>query len=210
SLYPAANVRALAKDFTTLPAIDQIGLLADNWQLGLGGYQPMGLALDLLDAVPGSASPAVLAQVPDYLEGAHQMLEGDAAAQGRVAAYASAKLMPVLAAIGYDAKPGEGAQVPVLRSSLVSTLGAVGDKAVVAEANRRFAALGSDPAALDGPLRNVWLGIVARNADQAKWDRLRAMANGAKTDLDKSQLFALLGGAKDEKLAGQALDLALT
>jgi len=210
SLYPAANVRALAKDFTTLPAIDQIGLLADNWQLGLGGYQPMGLALDLLDAVPGSASPAVLAQVPDYLEGAHQMLEGDAAAQDRVAAYASAKLTPVLAAIGYDAKPGEGAQVPVLRSSLVSTLGAVGDKAVVAEANRRFAALGSDPAALDGPLRNVWLGIVARNADQAKWDRLRAMANGAKTDLDKSQLFALLGGAKDEKLAGQALDLALT
>ncbi|MGC4252061.1 MAG: M1 family metallopeptidase [Sphingobium sp.] len=210
SLTPAANVKALAKDFTKLASIDQVGLLADNWQLGLGGYQPIGLALDLVDAVPATASPAVLAQVPDYLQGAYDMLEGDAAGQAKIAAYASKKLTPALAAIGYDAKPGEGPQVPVLRSSLVSTLGALGDKAVVAEANRRFAALESDPAALDGPLRNVWLGIIAKNADQARWDRLRAMANGAKTDLDKSQLFALLGGAKDQKLAGQALDLALT
>src|SRR3546814_17564056 len=59
SLYPEANVKALAKDFTKLASMDQIGLLADNFQLGLGGYQPMGLALDLVDAVPAAASPAV-------------------------------------------------------------------------------------------------------------------------------------------------------
>lgn len=210
SLYPAANVEALAAGFTTLPAIDQTGLLADNFQLGLGGYQPMGLALDLIDAVPATATPAVLAQVPGYLDSAYAMLEGDQAGQAKVAAYTSAKLTPVLTGIGYDAKPGENPQVPVLRSALVGTLGEMGDKAVVAEANRRFAALASDPAALDGPLRNVWMAIIAKNADQATWDRLRALAKGAKTDLEKSTLYALLGGAKDEKLARQALDLALT
>jgi aminopeptidase N len=36
------------------------------------------------------------------------------------------------------------------------------------------------------------------------------MAKGAKTDLEKSSTYALLGGAKDQKLAAQALDLALT
>ncbi len=210
SLYPAANVEALAKGFTRLSSIDQTGLLADNYQLGLGGYQPIGLALDLIDAVPANASPAVLAEVPGYLGSAYDMLEGDAAAQARVGAYATAKLGPVLSRIGFDAKAGEGPQVPVLRSALVSTLGDMGDKAVVAEANRRFAALDSDPTALDGPLRNVWLGIIAKNADQATWDKLRAMAKGAKTDLEKSTLYALLGGARDEKLAAQALDLALT
>jgi aminopeptidase N len=210
SLYPQANVQALAKDFTKLPSIDQTGLLADNWQLGLGGYQPMGLALDLIDAVPTGASPAVLAEVPAYLQGTYTMLESDKAAQAKVAAYASAKLTPALAAIGYDAKAGEGPQVPVLRSSLIATLGDMGDAAVVAEANKRFAALDADPAALDGPLRNVWLGIIAKNADQATWDKLRAMANGAKTDLEKSTLFALLGVARDEGLAAKALDLALT
>ncbi|UZW54821.1 M1 family metallopeptidase [Sphingobium sp. JS3065] len=210
SLYPEANVKALAKDFTRLASIDQIGLLADNFQLGLGGYQPMGLALDLVDAVPANASPAVLAEVPDYLDSAHTMLESDKAAQARVAAYASKKLNPVLATVGFDARPGENPQVPVLRSALVSTLGGMGDKAVVTEANKRFAALASNPAALDGPLRNVWLRIIAENADAATWEKLRAMANGAKSDLEKSTTFALLGAAKDEALAKKALDLAMT
>lgn len=210
SLYPEANVKALAKDFTKLASIDQTGLLADNFALGLGGYQPIGLALDLVDAVPATASPAVLAEVPGYLDSAYTMLESDKAAQARVLAYASAKLTPVLDGIGYDVKPGEGPQVPVLRSALVSTLGDMGDKGVVAEANRRFAALATDPTALDGPLRNVWLSIIAKNADQATWDKLRAMAKGAKTDLEKSTLYGLLGGARDEKLGAQALDLAMT
>jgi aminopeptidase N len=210
SLYPAENVKALAKDFSRLASIDQTGLLADNFQLALGGYQPIGLALDLVDAVPANGSPAVLAEVPGYLKGSYDMLEGDAAAQAKVAAYASRKLTPVLVGIGYDARAGEGPQVPVLRSSLVATLGSMGDKAVVAEANRRFAALAGNPAALDGPLRNVWLGIIAENADQATWDRLRVMAKGAKSDLEKSTVYALLGKAKDQKLGAQALDLALT
>ena len=206
SLYPEANVRALVKGFTRLSSMDQIGLMADNFQLGLGGYQPIGLALDMVDAVPASASPAVLAEVPDYLDSAYLMLESDKAAQAKVAAYASKKLGPVLAGVGFDAKAGEGSQVPVLRSALVSTLGGMGDKAVVAEANRRFA----EPALLDGPLRNVWLRIIAQNADAVTWEKLRAMANGAKSDLEKSTLFALLGAAKDEALAGKALDLAMT
>ncbi|ANI78102.1 M1 family metallopeptidase [Sphingobium sp. EP60837] len=206
SLYPQANVQALVKGFTRLPSMDQIGLMADNFQLGLGGYQPIGLALDMVDAVPASASPAVLAEVPDYLDSAYLMLEGDKAAQARVAAYASRKLGPVLAGVGFDAKAGEGPQVPVLRSALVATLGGMGDKAVVAEAKRRFA----EPALLDGPLRNVWLRIIGQNADAATWEKLRAMANGAKSDLEKSTLFALLGAAKDEGLARKALDLAMT
>jgi aminopeptidase N len=210
SLYPADNMQALAKGFGQLSSMDQTGLMADNFQLALGGYQPVGLALDLIDAVPANGSPSVLAEVPGYLKSSYDMLEGDAAAQAKVAAYAARKLSPALAAIGYDAKAGEGAQVPVLRTSLVSTLGSMGDKAVVAEANRRFAALATNPAALDGPLRNVWLGIIAQNADQATWDKLRVMAKGAQSDLDKSTLYALLGRAKDEKLGQQALDLALT
>lgn len=210
SLYPAANMKALAKGFGSLASIDQTGLMADNFQLALGGYQPIGLALDLVDAVPANGSPAVLAEVPSYLKSSYDMLEGDAAAQAKVAAYAGRKLSPALVAIGYDAKAGEGPQVPVLRTSLVSTLGSMGDKGVVAEANKRFAALASNPAALDGPLRNVWLGIIAQNADQATWDKLRAMAKGAQSDLEKSTVYALLGKAKDEKLASQALDLALT
>ncbi|MEO5913077.1 MAG: M1 family metallopeptidase [Luteolibacter sp.] len=210
SLYPQADVQALAKDFGKLASIDQAGLLADNFQLGLAGYQPMGLALDLIDAVPANGSPAVLAKVPACLKDIYDLLDGDKAAQAPVVTYASGKLTPVLTAIGYDAKAGEGPQVPVLRSSLILTLGNIGDKAVVAEANSRFAARAANPAALDGPLRDDWLAIIAENADAATWEKLRSMANGAKSDLEKSTLFALLGKVRDEGLATKALDLAMT
>ncbi|CAN5469250.1 M1 family metallopeptidase [soil metagenome] len=210
SLYPAANIAALAKAFGTLPSIDQMGLLADNWQIGQAGYQPIGLSLDLIAAVPTNASPVVLAEIPSYLKASRDMFEGEPANQAKAAAYASKKLTPLLSAIGYDPKAGEGPQIPLLRQNLIEGLGAVGDPAVLAEANTRFAALGTNPAALDGPLRNVWLTIVATNATPATWDALRAMANKASSDLEKSQLFALLGKAKDDALAQKALDLALT
>lgn len=210
SLYPAADVAALAKDFGRLPAIDQLGLLADNWQLAQGGYQPVSLTLGLIDAVPADATPAVLAALPGYLNSAYEMLDGDKAAQAKAAAYADRKLLPLLKQVGFDPKAGENPQVAILRQNLVDVLGSMGSKAVVDEANRRFAALSGNPAALDGPLKNSWLGIVAANADAATWDRLRAMADAAPSALEKSQLFTLLGAAKDTKLAAKALDLALT
>jgi aminopeptidase N len=210
SLYPAANVTALAKNFAKVPSIDQLGLLADNWQIGQAGYQPISLSLDLVNAVPANASPFVLSALPQYLKASRDLLEGDTKSQAKASAYASGKLTPLLTAIGYDAKAGEGPQIPLLRQNLVETLGSVGDKAVLAEADRRFKALSSNPDALDGPLKNVWLTIVAANATPTTWDMLRAMANKASSQLEKSQLFALLGKAGNDALAQKALDLALT
>lgn len=210
SLYPAENVAALAKNFTGLAAIDQSGLLADNWQLGMGGYQPMSRALDLMNAVPADASAVILADLPGYMAGLYDMFDGDEATQKRILAYASGKLSPILARIGYDARAGEGPQTPILRQNLIGTLGAMGDAAVVAEARRRYAALGTNPAALDGPDKFTWLGIVARYADRPTWDTLRTMANKAPTALEKAQLFTLLGRARDAALSAGALDLAMT
>lgn len=210
SLYPADNMKALAKGFARLSSMDQLGLLADNWQLAQGDYQPIDRALDLVNAVGPTASDAVMASLPDYLSANHTILEGDATGQGKALSYASRKLMPVLTRIGYDSKAGEGPQVPLLRQNLIAALGDMGDAAVVAEANRRFGALSNDATALDGPLKFVWLRIVAHNADKPTWDALRAMAHKASSQLEKSQYFTLLGLAKNDDLAKQALDIAMT
>ena len=105
---------------------------------------------------------------------------------------------------------GESAINSNLRSTLIATLGGMGDPAVVAEARRLFAELDSNPAALDGPLRATWLGIIAYNADQAGWDKLRKLGQSAESQLIKSTMYRLLGAVRDKKLAQQALDLALT
>jgi aminopeptidase N len=110
--------------------------------------------------------------------------------------------------VGWTPKASELANVAVLRSQLISTLGAVGDRAVVAEANRRFTA--NDPSVQAGPLRSAILGVVSRNLTPAQWDRLRAQAQAEQNPLVKAQLYRLLGASADPALARRALDLALT
>src|SRR3546814_19451819 len=61
----------------------------------------------------------------------------------------------------------------VLRAETFRALGTMGDAAVLAEARRRFARLDSDPRALDGPAKGLWLDIVATNATAADWDKDR-------------------------------------
>jgi aminopeptidase N len=51
---------------------------------------------------------------------------------------------------------------------------------------------------------------MARNADAAQWERLRAQAQAEQNPLVKGQLYRLLGATRDPELARRALALALT
>ncbi|PSJ43157.1 M1 family metallopeptidase [Allosphingosinicella deserti] len=208
TLYTPAMLDRIAASFAQLKPVDQIGLLADQWGLGLAGYQSAAEALDLVDAVPANANPQVYGRLAGILEQLHGLYDGDAARQATIARYASAKLSPMLARIGWNAKPGEAPTIPVLRSELISTLGGMGDPAVVGEASRLYAT--NDPIAAAGPMRTTILAVVARNLDAAGWDRLRGQARAETNPLVKAQLYRLLGSNRDPALAQRALALALT
>lgn len=208
TLYSKTLLDRLTVNFAKLKPIDQIGLLADNWGLGLAGYQSAAEALDMVDAVPADANPQVWTRVATILKSVHGYYRGDEAHQAMVARYASARLSPVLARIGWAPKAGEAPTIPVLRAELISILGGMGDETLVAEANRRLAA--GDPLATGGPLRSTILAVAARNVDSAGWERLRAQARAERSPLVKAQLYNLLGTASDPALAQRALDLALT
>jgi aminopeptidase N len=208
TLYSAPLLARLIQNYGQLRPIDQIGLLADNWALGLGGYQPASAALDMADAAPANANDRLVSRVAAMLTQVDGMYADDPAHQTMVRRYASAKLGPALRRLGWAAHAGESASDAVLRDTLIADLGQLGDAAVVAEANRRFAA--NDPSVTAGPLRETILGVVALNADAATWDRLRIMARDEHNPLVKVQLYGLLGSAGDPALAQRALDLALT
>jgi aminopeptidase N len=208
TLYSPTLLDRLTASYARLKPIDQIGLLADTWGLGLAGYQPTSKALDLVDAVPADARAAVHSRVADVILQVYDMYEGDARHRAMVARYAGAKLAPVLARIGWAPKAGESPTLPVLRAELIAALGEIGDPGVVAEANRRYAA--ADPLATAGPLRSTILSVVGRNLDPAGWERLRAQARAETNPLVKAQLYRQLGSTRDPALAQRALDLALT
>ncbi|MEA3030526.1 MAG: hypothetical protein QOG13_1851 [Sphingomonadales bacterium] len=208
TLYAPPLLARLTENYARLRPLDQIGLLADNWSLGLAGYQSPGVALDLAEAAPADGNSRLLIRIAAILSQIDRMYDGDSAHQAMVARFAAAKLGPAMRRLGWSARPGEPANDAVLRGELIDTLGTMGDPAVVGEANRRFAA--NDPSVASGPLRQTILGVVAHNADAATWERLRVMARDERNPLVKVQLYRLLGGVRDEALARRALDLALT
>ncbi|HEX8483131.1 MAG TPA: M1 family metallopeptidase, partial [Allosphingosinicella sp.] len=59
TLYSPAMLDTLTASFAKLKPIDQTGLLADNWGLGLAGYQSAAEAMDMVDALPSGANGQV-------------------------------------------------------------------------------------------------------------------------------------------------------
>ena len=210
TLYSPAQLAAIKTDFTRLAAIDQLGIMNDVWSLGLAGREPVSDYLDLATAAPADADPQIWGDVVGSLVSLDDYYRDDTVRQAAFRRYAIARLQPVLARVGWVAKAGEAAPVTNLRTQLIRALGDLGDPAVVAEARRRYDAQASDPAAMPSELRKTLLGVVARHADAAMWERLHAAALAEKTPLIKDQFYSWLSSGEDEALARRALDLALT
>ena len=208
TLYTPEMAGALAEALPTFAPIDQLGLVRDNFALAEGGYQPAGIALDLLAAVRGDANPVVASGAIARWSSAYGY--ADEADREPIATLAREHWLPRLQQLGFDPKAGESLVDTDLRADLIGTLGTMGEPTVAAEARRRFAALETDPTALDGPLKTTWLKIIARNATPAEWERLARLAQSAPTAVERQSYYERLGEAKDKALAQRALDFALT
>jgi aminopeptidase N len=210
TLYAPKEFAQLAQGFAALAPIDQLGLLSDSSALGLAGLQPASSALDLVKATPASADPQVWSRIARVFEGLHWRYGDDKARRQHLDAYAIARLAPVMAQTGWEARSGEASAVANLREQLLDTLSELGDATVVAEARRRYAAMDKDPSAVPGPLRKTVLAIVAQHADAATWDGLRTRARLETNPLLRDRLYVLLATTEDKALAERALQLALT
>jgi aminopeptidase N len=210
TLYQPAQAQALAGAFTTLSTVDQLGLLTDQLALSNASYQPMAVGLDFLGAVRTDAHPKLVQESVRRWGDLYDDLDGDAAAQAAIAARVQRLYGPRLEQLGFAPRAGEPAMDALLRPTLISTLGKLKDPRVLAEAARLFAAWQGNSNAIPGSLKETWLGVVARNADEATWNAIHAKAAAASGSVERTSLYELLGGASDEALARRGLELALT
>ncbi|WP_343729663.1 M1 family metallopeptidase [Duganella sp.] len=208
--YAPPAFAALAESFAALPAIDQLGLLADSWALGLSGQAPAAGFLELASRTPLNAAPEVWERIAQVLAGLRDHYEDQPEQRAALDRFARARLAPVLARIGWDAAADEAAPVANLRETLISALGKVGDPAVIAEARRRYAASATDASALPAALRRPVLMVIAASADAATWEQLHATAKAEQSNMTRIELYQLLASARDKALAQRALALALT
>ena len=210
TLYQPAQAEALREAFDTLSPVDQYGLLTDNLALAQAGYQPMATGLGFLGVVRPDAHEKIVQQAVNSWNGLYNDLEADPATQQVIAARVNKLYGPVLHKIGFVPREKESPTITLLRPTLISRLGKYGDPAVTSEGNRLFSAWISDPHALPGSLKSTWLGVIARNADTARWEAIHAKAKMTTGAVERTALYELLGHTKDEALARRALDLALT
>ncbi len=210
TLYAPAQFKLLSDGFVRLPVMDQLGLMMDAGALAAVGLQPESDMLDLTTQVPLDASPNLWQMVAGTLGGIDDMYEGKPKRQAAYRKYALSRLSPKFEQLGWEDKEGDSSTTKQLRSRLIGTLSGLGDEKVIAEARRRFAASRTDPSAMPPELRRTVLGIVARNADAATWDKLHVMAKQEKSSMIRDQYYGLLAAAKDKALAQRALDMALT
>jgi aminopeptidase N len=208
TLYTSDMIAKLAQALPSLAPIDQLGLVRDSFALAEGDYQPLAPAMALLTAIPANANPVVAQGAVERWAAMHGVAgEAD---RPRVASMAQERLLPRLRQLGFEPRPNDTLAEANLRADLITALGNMGDETVAGEARRRFAALATDPRAMDGPLKTTWLAVAARNATAAEWERLLELARASSSTVERQAYFQLLGAAQDPALAQRALDFALT
>nr|WP_315484414.1 M1 family metallopeptidase [uncultured Undibacterium sp.] len=210
TLYAPKVFAQLAQNFSQVAAIDQVGILTDSWALGMNGLQDITAYLDLAKVTPATANSHVWDNIAATFATVSGYLKDDPARQKVFKQFALQRLTPIMQNLGWEAKAGEAEYIANFRASLIAALGSLGEPGVLAEAQRRFAAMDSDPNAAPAALRLLILGIVAENADQKTWDALHAKAAAEKSSLIRQSLYTLLASSDDKVLAQRALDLALT
>ena len=210
TLYRPEQARVLQHAFGGLGAVNQYGLLTDNIALSYAAYQPMAVGLDFIAAVRADSDPKVVQGAVESWSKLYDDLDGNPAGQAGIAERVRKAYGPLLQRIGFVPRLNEKPTVALLRSALIATLGKFQDAAVIAEATRLFSAWQTDPNAIPGSLKETWLLVLARNADAATWDALRAKAKAATSATERSTFYELLGRTADETLARRALELALT
>ncbi|MBI3713216.1 MAG: M1 family metallopeptidase [Burkholderiales bacterium] len=210
TLYSPKAMAQLTANFAAVPAIDQTGILSDNWAMGMAGQQSIAAYLDLAKATPENASMHVWSQIAGVFAGVHDLLKSDPVRQQAFREFALKRLKPQMNTVGWEAKSGEAESVAGYRSSLIALLSSIGDEATLAEVRRRYRLMDSDTSVAPPELKMLILSIVANHADAATWDALRARAQAEKSAMVKTSLYTLLATAKDPVLAKRALELALT
>ena len=207
--YDDASFKDVAAAFAKLSPEDQLGLINDARDNGYVGLTPFGHFLTLASQVTPDTNAQVLNTLAGRMSGIDDLYR-DLPGQKAFRAFAQKVLGPVFAKLGWDAKPGEDPNVPLLRNELIDVLSQMNDAAVIAEADKRFDAYRANPDSLSGDMREAVLRVVARHADAVRWEQIHALAKTTNDSAQKEEFYTYLGVAEDKAIAQKALDLALT
>jgi aminopeptidase N len=203
-LYPQSAFLTLLPEISGLAPVDQLGLTNDTVALGLAGYAPLSNFFTIAQKLPPDADPIVWRRVATLVTALDHHYT-DTPSRAAFRGLARALLAPALTQIGEEPRTGENPNMPVLRDALTSTLGHLGDEAIIARSRQTLMSNTGSP-----DEQRTALDIAAETADAAEFDFLLDRARKAIDPLDKEQIYEALSGVADPVLAKRMLAIART
>ncbi|WP_050404096.1 M1 family metallopeptidase [Bradyrhizobium embrapense] len=207
--YGPKNRAALLNAFPQMQVTDRLNIVTDSWALVQAGRTEASSYLALLDALDVGDHRAVWDQVISTFAMLNR-LSRDRSERPVIQAYARAKLRPVFDRIGWEGRGPADDDTALQRASLISTLGDLGDAAIIAEAKQRFATFLDDPKSLPTTLRDAVTHVVGITADRATYDQLLALARKSTATNERLRYYFAAASARDAELARATLTLTLT
>ncbi len=206
--YDEASWKMLIAELPKLTSPDRVNLLADTWALVQASRAPLSQYLDLVAKLPASAELAEREQVISVFDFVNRLLAGEPQREA-FQAFARAILRPVFDSLSWEPKQGEKPRAATLRASLITALGDLGDKEIIASARDRFTKFLANRDSLAPDLRPAVLAIVGRYADEATWNKLHELGLKTTSIEEKQNYYDALASALDPKLAAKALEISL-
>ena len=208
-LYDRPLLDELLAHFAQLSVLERFNLLSDTWATTQSGQGELRDAIGILNRLGDERDPHVWS----IAAGALGLLDLLAAESERPALrdYGCVLLRPQLARVGWERRADEDEQQPLLRSTLVSSLGAVlRDPEVLAHAHELFAAdhFGGTP--LDADLAAAVLSVVASDATAEEVDAVLERYRRPRDPMDQIRHLYSLARLSEPKLISPVLELCLS
>ncbi len=208
--YDADGLARLFPAVGELRPAERVALLSDSWALVRAGEAPISGFLDLVASLRHETDHVVL----DELVGRLSLIEHrfvDEADRGRFAAFVGDLFGGAAQQLGWGAGgAGEDDETRLRRAVLLRALVLLArDPAQVSEAEARLPVAGA-PTELDPNLLDTVVTAAARNADEARFEDLRARARADADPAAKRRYLHALARVESPALAARAVELALS
>jgi aminopeptidase N len=207
--YDSRTWELLVSSLAELSLPDRVNLLSDTWAMVQADRAPFSTYATLISKLPPSTDLAQCDQLTNTFDFINRLLINDPE-RNKFQQYARSILRPLFNQLGWDAKEGNSADSSTLRGSLIASLGELGDTEMIAACRERFGRFLADPKSLPPDLRRATFAVVARDADQATWDKLHELGMATTSLAEKQDYYDALAHARNPKLVRKTLAIALS
>ncbi|HET7871229.1 MAG TPA: ERAP1-like C-terminal domain-containing protein, partial [Terriglobales bacterium] len=174
-----------------LAPAERIALLEDAWAMTRGGKYPVGLFLNLAQAMRSERELAVVTLLAEHLESLGRSVITQEQ-QSKYDEFIRRQFGPLAAELGWAPHSGESDNARALRAQLLGVLGGAGDPEALAAARAAVKKYMQQPGSVDASLAGTAFAVAAGHGGPELYEELHAAFLKAPTpDAYNHYLFAL-------------------